>query len=132
MVSYSFCDENARTADAVIESSFLVAPAEEQQRHLIQSYIVNTGNAATLQQVCAICARLLGIKALRQVTVKDIPNLALLSPTESHPSHHLTEGALLYCNDTGHVPNFAWIECLTLLEKANLPITCGSERYRSV
>jgi hypothetical protein len=104
------------------ETQAFPAPSSDVVSHCISRFIDGTSNEALAVAICMICARELARAETTEVTVHDLPNAHLLSPTKSHPAHDLFHGMLVHrpalqTNGKGRICT----DCLPSLQRNKRP-----------
>lgn len=108
-----------------VDPNFLRAQREDVVKSCISKFIDRTNNDALSTVTCIVCAREVVTSAAVNMSIDDIPNRQLLTPSEPHPAHVLTNGVLLHvdaikrtgCDSRG----FLCHECGSRLQKNQLP-----------
>ncbi len=80
----------------------------------IADFSVRTGNDVMRMEICIVCARELQQTTCTRINVTDIPNLALLKPPQSYPSHILSEDMFLYSEHCSPIVGLVFVcdDCL--------------------
>ena len=78
------------------EDTFLVCPSECVINQCTVDFIKHTSNDALAKEVCMSCARSQWRHHTMMLGIADIPNRPKLIPSDTHPSHTLTDGMLLH------------------------------------
>ncbi|KAK0494250.1 hypothetical protein EDD18DRAFT_1107278 [Armillaria luteobubalina] len=85
--------------------------------------INRTTNHALQESPCVVCARIQNHTDMETMDIADIPHGYLLRPTQSHPSHILSNNMLLYGEELRPLNGEIQIcrDCLRLLQRIELP-----------
>jgi hypothetical protein len=107
------------------ETSFFKAQSSTIVQRCIGNFIKRTSNKVLAQATCVSCARQLSTCNIHSMVITEIPNVCLLSPSESHPKHQLIDGLLphhpaITAKSSGNEATVC-DECIRNLKKGRIP-----------